>query len=310
MTVEVAQLVKALLDALGLEAYPKTSGSDGIHVLVPIARRAAFEEARDFAEIVAGTLARTHPGPGHDAVGEGQAPRRADRREPEPPGSDDRVGLLGPPAPGRSGVDAALVGRAEAGARPERLHHGLWCSTGSPATAISSPRCSAVASRSPARSRRSGDAGEADRGRRSGCRRRGPPGRRRGGGAAARGPRRNRRLRRARRRHGGGRARRTKAGGTTIGILPGESPREANPWIEHAVATGIGHARNLAVAASGDALIAIGGSWGTASEIALARRLGRPVVVLGAGPEIAGEGIVRAATPEEAVAHALAAAST
>ena len=100
------------------------------------------------------------------------------------------------------------------------------------------------------------------------------------------------------------------AGGTTIGILPGESLQEANPWIEHAVATGIGHARNLAVAASGDALIAIGGSWGTASEIALARRLGRPVVVLGAGPEIAGDGIVRAATPEEAVAHALAAAST
>ena len=61
VTVEVARLVRTLLDALGLEAYPKTSGSDGIHVLVPIARRATFEEARDFAEIVAGTLARTNP---------------------------------------------------------------------------------------------------------------------------------------------------------------------------------------------------------------------------------------------------------
>jgi uncharacterized protein (TIGR00725 family) len=95
------------------------------------------------------------------------------------------------------------------------------------------------------------------------------------------------------------------AGGTTIGILPGESTAEANPWIEHAVATGIGHARNLAVIASGDAVIAIGGQWGTASEIALARKLGRPVVFLGEGPSIAGEGIVHASTPAEAVDLAL-----
>jgi hypothetical protein len=95
------------------------------------------------------------------------------------------------------------------------------------------------------------------------------------------------------------------AGGTTIGILPGESRREANPWIEHAVATGMGHGRNLAVAASADAVIAVGGEWGTASEIALARKLGRPVVVLEAGPAIEGEGIVRARTAEEAVELAL-----
>ena len=95
------------------------------------------------------------------------------------------------------------------------------------------------------------------------------------------------------------------AGGTTIGILPGESIAEANRWIEHAVATGIGHARNLAVAASGEAVIAVGGEWGTASEIALARQVGRPVVVLGTAQPIAGEGIVRAATPEEAVELAL-----
>ena len=97
------------------------------------------------------------------------------------------------------------------------------------------------------------------------------------------------------------------AGGTTIGILPGESTGDANPWIEHAVATGIGHARNLAVAASGDALIAVGGEWGTASEIALARALGRPVVVVGAGPALEGDGIVRAESAAEAVALALAA---
>jgi hypothetical protein len=95
------------------------------------------------------------------------------------------------------------------------------------------------------------------------------------------------------------------AGGTTLGILPGESRTEANDWIEHAVATGIGHARNLAVVASGDAVIAVGGEWGTASEIAFARKLGRPVVVVGPGPRIEGEGILRAASAEEAVEAAL-----
>jgi hypothetical protein len=96
------------------------------------------------------------------------------------------------------------------------------------------------------------------------------------------------------------------AGGTTIGILPGESRGEANPWIEHAVVTGVGQARNLAVAASGDAVIAVGGEWGTASEIAFARKLGRPVVVVGTCPPIDGEGVVRAASPEDAVDRALA----
>jgi uncharacterized protein (TIGR00725 family) len=94
------------------------------------------------------------------------------------------------------------------------------------------------------------------------------------------------------------------AGGTTIGILPGESRAEANPWIDHAVVTGIGHARNLAIAASGDAVIAVGGSWGTLAEIGLARRLGRPVVVLEPGWAI--EGVERAGSPAEAVELALA----
>lgn len=93
------------------------------------------------------------------------------------------------------------------------------------------------------------------------------------------------------------------AGGTTIGVLPGESRAEANPWIDHAVVTGIGHARNLAVAASGDAVIAVGGSWGTLAEIGFARRLGRPVVVLEPGWAI--DGVERAATPAEAVERAL-----
>jgi bifunctional non-homologous end joining protein LigD len=60
--IEVAKLVKQTLDLLELESYPKTSGSRGIHVLVPIARRHSFEEVREFAGVVAGALARAHPG--------------------------------------------------------------------------------------------------------------------------------------------------------------------------------------------------------------------------------------------------------
>jgi uncharacterized protein (TIGR00725 family) len=89
------------------------------------------------------------------------------------------------------------------------------------------------------------------------------------------------------------------AGGTTIGILPGEDRGHANDWIDHEVVSGIGHARNLAVVASGDAVIAIGGSWGTLAEIGFASRLGRPVVVIEPGWEIAG--VARSPTPEAAV---------
>jgi uncharacterized protein (TIGR00725 family) len=95
------------------------------------------------------------------------------------------------------------------------------------------------------------------------------------------------------------------AGGTTIGILPGEDRNAANEWIDHVVVTGIGHARNLAVVASGDAVIAVGGSWGTLAEIGFARRLGRPVVILEPGWAV--EGVDRAATPAEAVAAVFAA---
>ena len=93
------------------------------------------------------------------------------------------------------------------------------------------------------------------------------------------------------------------AGGTTIGILPGERREDASEWIDHIVVTGIGHARNLAVVASGDAVIAVGGSWGTMAEIGFASRLGRRVVILEPGLPV--EGIARASSPEEAVELAL-----
>jgi uncharacterized protein (TIGR00725 family) len=71
------------------------------------------------------------------------------------------------------------------------------------------------------------------------------------------------------------------AGGVTIGIIPGYEDRAANPWVDHVICTGLGQARNALVAATGQAVIAVGGGWGTLSEIALALRLGRPVVLLG-----------------------------
>jgi uncharacterized protein (TIGR00725 family) len=93
------------------------------------------------------------------------------------------------------------------------------------------------------------------------------------------------------------------AGGTTVAILPGEDRAAANPWADHVVVTGMGHARNLAVAASGDAVVAVGGCWGTLAEIALARRLGRPVVALQGAPAV--EGVDVAASPADAVALVL-----
>ena len=99
-----------------------------------------------------------------------------------------------------------------------------------------------------------------------------------------------------------------RAGGATVGILPGESRAAANEWLDHVVVTGIGHARNLAVVASGDAVIAVGGRYGTLAEIGLALTLGRPVVVLEPGWEV--EGTLRASTPDEAVELALAAVHT
>jgi uncharacterized protein (TIGR00725 family) len=93
------------------------------------------------------------------------------------------------------------------------------------------------------------------------------------------------------------------AGGTTIGILGGESRADANEWIDHVVVTGVGHGRNLAVAATGDGVIAVGGSWGTLAEIGFAELLGRPVVILEPGWDV--EGVARAETPEEAVEFVL-----
>jgi uncharacterized protein (TIGR00725 family) len=98
------------------------------------------------------------------------------------------------------------------------------------------------------------------------------------------------------------------AGGMVVGVVPGTDRSRANAYADVTVVTGIGHARNLAVAASGDVLVAVGGGWGTLSEIALAGVLGRPVVVLAGwriehARELPGE-IHYVETVEEAVAAA------
>jgi len=69
-------------------------------------------------------------------------------------------------------------------------------------------------------------------------------------------------------------------GGMVVGVLPGSDRERANVHAQITIATGVGHARNLAVVASADVIVAVGGEWGTLSEIALAGVLGRPVVAL------------------------------
>ena len=99
------------------------------------------------------------------------------------------------------------------------------------------------------------------------------------------------------------------AGGTTVGILPGDERAEANAYVDVAIPTGLGEGRNALVVRAADALIAVGGEWGTLSEIALAMRAGKRVVGIGtwelskAGREV--EGVIHARDAAEAVKLAL-----
>ena len=101
-------------------------------------------------------------------------------------------------------------------------------------------------------------------------------------------------------------------GGVTIGILPGTRPGDANPYVTYPIPTGLGHARNIIVARSAQAVIAIGGKYGTLSEIAFAKIEGTAVIGLQTW-ELRRDGfgdqaIQRAADPKEAVQLALQAA--
>ena len=92
------------------------------------------------------------------------------------------------------------------------------------------------------------------------------------------------------------------AGGVTVGILPGSDRSDANPYLDVALPTGLGEARNALVVRAADAVIAIGGGYGTLSEIALALKAGKPVIGLGTW-EI--EGVQAVADSEAAVTAAL-----
>jgi hypothetical protein len=91
-------------------------------------------------------------------------------------------------------------------------------------------------------------------------------------------------------------------GGLAIGILPGASPADANPWVDVAVATGLGYTRNALVVMNADAVVAVDGEYGTLSEIAYGKIHGKKVVGLGTWDV---KGVAAAATPEEAVRLAL-----
>jgi hypothetical protein len=93
-------------------------------------------------------------------------------------------------------------------------------------------------------------------------------------------------------------------GGLTIGIVPGFSKSEANPYVDIPVVTGMSHARNIIVVRSSDAIIAIGGSYGTLSEIAFALKLQIPVIGIDTW-EVSPE-IKKVTTPKEAVDLAFA----
>jgi uncharacterized protein (TIGR00725 family) len=98
-------------------------------------------------------------------------------------------------------------------------------------------------------------------------------------------------------------------GGLTVGLLPGTDRDAANGWVVVALPTGLGEARNALVVRAADAVVAIGGGWGTLSEIALALKAGLPVVGIDTWEPVlrgeAPEGILAATDPAEAVAEAL-----
>ena len=90
------------------------------------------------------------------------------------------------------------------------------------------------------------------------------------------------------------------AGGVSLGVLPDADRARANPYLTYSIATNLGHARNVLIAHSADAVIAVDGDYGTISEAAIALKLGKPVVALKADWDL--RGLQRAANAQEAIA--------
>ncbi len=155
--IEVALLVKQLLDLAGLESFPKTSGSRGIHVLVPIARRQGFDAARSFASVIAGALERTHPG-----LVTTEWTKRKRRgvlvdANQNGPGKTTAVVYSVRPRAGAIVSTPLAWDEVHEGLDPDASSRWTRFARGWPATATSSRRCSSCVSRSRRRCARSAE---------------------------------------------------------------------------------------------------------------------------------------------------------
>ena len=128
--IRVAHLIREALEELELRSYPKTSGADGIHVLVPITRRSSYKDTYELAERVSRGLEAEQPGPRDHRVAEEEAPRRARRPPAERAREDDRLCLLRTTEAGRAGVHAAALGRARREGAPARLRQARGAASG------------------------------------------------------------------------------------------------------------------------------------------------------------------------------------
>ncbi len=148
---QVALLVKQALDTVGLESYPKTSGSDGIHVLVPIARRHTYEDTREFSEIIASALARAHRG--LVTTEWTKAKRRGVLIDSNQNGEGKTIASVYSVRP-KAGAPVSTPLRwdeVERVARPGERSRWTPCANGSRNTATSTSRCCADDSHSPPR---------------------------------------------------------------------------------------------------------------------------------------------------------------
>ena len=151
-TVEVALLVKALLDGLGLASFPKTSGGKGFHILVPLDRRSTYDDSRSFAELVAGTIARAYPKLATTQWAKSK--RRGVLIDANQNGMGKTIASVYSvrPHPGAPVSTPLALGRGRR--RRSTRPPSRWgsCSTASSGTATSTPACSRRGSRSRRRS--------------------------------------------------------------------------------------------------------------------------------------------------------------
>ena len=140
-TIEVALLVKELLDGLGLASFPKTSGGKGFHILVPLDRRSTYDDSRAFAELVAGTIARTHPKLATTQWAKSR--RRGVLIDANQNGEGKTIASVYSvrPQPGAPVSTPLRWEEVDAGPRPGRVHDGGRARAASRSTATSTRAC-------------------------------------------------------------------------------------------------------------------------------------------------------------------------